>query len=82
MTVITNMPLYRAIVIKSALELYAKSGIQANRAYTPTAMLKAANDITGHHYRRGQHAMAALGVGEWIETQRKAGQTLQDVIPL
>jgi len=55
---------YRAIVIASALELYAKTGIKANRAYTPTAMIKAANEMTGHVYRRGQYVAAALALRE------------------
>lgn len=56
---------YRATVIASALRLYAKTGMKANRAYTPTAMLAAANEITGHHYRRGQYEAAAAGLTEW-----------------
>jgi hypothetical protein len=66
---------YRALTIAKALELYAKTGMKVNRAYTPTAMLKAANEITGHTYRRGQHTAAALALREWVErrvTERRA----------
>lgn len=77
MTTITNMPLFRAAVIASALKLYHSTGIKANRAYTPTAMLKAANEITGHHYRRGQYLMAAEGILAWIDQKRAEGETMQ-----
>ena len=50
---------YRALVIKQACKLYAKHKMQVNRAYTPTAMLKAASGITGKAYKRGQHQQAA-----------------------
>lgn len=62
---------YRAYVIASALKLYADTGMKANRAYTPTAMLKAANEITGHVYRRGQYNAAAMALIEWAD-KRKA----------
>ena len=58
---------YRACVIKSALQLYAKTGMKANRAYTPTAMLAAASDITGLKFRRGQYQQAADAIGAWLE---------------
>lgn len=57
---------YRALVIAKACELYAKHGIRVNRAYTPTAMLKAASDLTGIKYKRGQHAQAAADIRECL----------------
>ncbi len=82
MTVITNMPMYRVIVLKSALKMYAESGIRPNRAYTPTAMLKAAGSITGKTYKRGQHKQAAADLGSWLEVKRLMGETLNDERPL
>lgn len=58
---------YRATALAAALRLYAKTGMKVSRAYTPTAMLKAANEITGHVYRRGQYAAAAEGLKEWAD---------------
>jgi hypothetical protein len=63
------IPLYRAAVLKSALTLYAKHKIQVNRAYTPTAMLKVAGDITGKKYPRGYYDIAANDLQEWIDAQ-------------
>lgn len=61
--------IYQALAIKHALNLYARTGRRANRAYTPKAMLATASAITGHVYRRGQYAAAALGLQEWIDKQ-------------
>jgi len=64
--------LFRAAVIASACRLYAQTGIKANRAYTPTAMLKAATQITGQKYRRGQHMKAALDIKIWCDAMKAA----------
>jgi hypothetical protein len=61
---------FRAIVIANGLRLYARTGIKPNRAYTPTAMLKAASGITGKAYKRGQYAQAAADVSAWAEEAR------------
>lgn len=50
---------FRCTVIASALKLYAATGMQANRAYTPSAMLKAAFEETGIKFKRGQYLEAA-----------------------
>ena len=84
MTVITHMPMYRVIVLKSAIGLYLKSNrrLTPNRAYTPTNMLKWAGEITGKRYKRGQHQQALLDLGMWLEVARLKGETLQDERPL
>lgn len=61
-----------AITIAKALEIYAQTGLKVNTAYTPTAMIKMANAITGHVYRRGQYRMAALALREWAGRQKDA----------
>lgn len=43
----SDVNIFRCHVISSALRLYAKTGMQANRAYTPKAMLAAATQETG-----------------------------------
>lgn len=63
---------YRATAISVALKFYAKTGMKINRAYTPTAMLAAANEITGHSYKRGQYEAAAQGLKEWATKQAAA----------
>ncbi len=49
---------YTMAVIKSAISLYLKTGIKANRAYTPSNMLRAASAFTGKPYKRGQLPVA------------------------
>ena len=78
MTVITNMPLFRALVIRSAIDLYLKTGIKANRNYTPKNMLRAAGEITGTTFKRGQLKKASAELGIWLEIKRMQGETLQD----
>lgn len=65
---------YRAIVLKHALKLYAKTGMKPNRAYTPTAMLRAAGQITGKVYRRGQYDLAIADLESWIAANGTNGK--------
>jgi hypothetical protein len=80
-TVITNMPMYRAIIMKAAIKMHLEHGIQANRAYTPANMLRAAGSITGKTYNRGQLKQAFIDLGSWLEVKRLIGETLQDERP-
>jgi hypothetical protein len=64
--------LYQARAISAALRLYAKTGMKPNRAWTPSAMLKAATDITGNAYKRGQYLTAADDVKQWADTMAAA----------
>ena len=64
-----NIETYRLIVLKQALEMFAKFRMQANRQLTPTHMLKLASAATRNNYKRGQHAQAALDLVALIETR-------------
>lgn len=57
---------FTAIVLKSGISLYAKTGMKPNRAYTPTAMLAKAGQITGKKFKRGQFAEAIAALDAWI----------------
>lgn len=46
------------ITLKSAIKLYIKTGMKANRAYTPTNMLRKAGEILGKTYKRGELPLA------------------------
>lgn len=61
---------YRLLVIASALELYGKTGIKANTAYTPTAMFRNATAATGKRYKRGQYFEAAADLRKVVENMR------------
>lgn len=63
---------FRATVLASGLELYTKHGIRPSRMWTPTTMLKAASEITGKRYRRGEYQKAADDVRLWAQTMKAA----------
>lgn len=64
--------LFRATAIASGLRLYAKTGMKPNRAWTPSAMLKAAGGLTGKTYKRGQYQQAADDVKAWADAMAAA----------
>ena len=62
-----EVSVYRAIVIKQALRLYAATGMKANRAYTPAAMMAAAREITGRQDLKARaYGEAAEALEAWI----------------
>lgn len=62
-----------AISLKSGLKLYAKTGIQPNRAWTSTKMLAKASEITGVKFKRGQHTQAVAELEKWIAANGTTG---------
>jgi hypothetical protein len=64
--------LYQATAIASGLRLYAKTGMKPNRAWTPSAMLKAASGFTGKSYKRGQYVQAADDLKTWCDAMAAA----------
>ena len=73
----SGIEMYRLTVIASALDLYAKTGIKANTAYTPTAMLRNATMATGVKYRRGQYREAAADLRRVVEDMRSKVEIVQ-----
>jgi hypothetical protein len=64
---------YRAIVIKAGLKMYMLHRIKPNSAYTPTAMLRVAGEITGKHYKRREYERAINDLQVWIDANGTAG---------
>lgn len=64
--------LFRARTIASGLKLYAKTGMTPNRAWTISAMLKAAGKITGQTYKRGTAEQAAADLTIWADAMTAA----------
>lgn len=65
--------LFRAITLKSALNLYARCGMLTTRNATPKVMLAIAKEYTGKDYKgKDKYLQAAEGVRVWIETMRAA----------
>lgn len=63
---------YRATVIAGGLRLYAKTGMQPNRAYTPSAMMRVAAEITGKKFKARDYLGAADALKEWAEAAKAA----------
>lgn len=66
------MAFYRAIQLRAAIRLHAKTGLIPTRGFGPTKMLAAAGAITGKAYRRGQAEAAVADLDVWIATMRAA----------
>jgi len=50
---------FAMLTLASGLRLYAKTGMQTNRAYTPTAMMRAASTYTGQKFKARDYLGAA-----------------------
>lgn len=57
--------------IASALDLYARTGIRVNRAYTPRAMMAAATHHTGQTFKARDYAGAAAALREKVQTEKQ-----------
>lgn len=64
---------YQAIALRQGLKLYAACGIKPNRTWTPTNMLRAAGQITGKSYKRGEYLRAAEDLATWIDANGTTG---------
>ena len=64
--------LVQAITLKAGLRLYARSGIRANRHFSPTSMLQQAASITHKTYKRGAYSQAADDLQIWVDTMKAA----------
>lgn len=67
-----GVQVYRAAAIASGLRLYAKSGMKPNRAWTPTAMLRAASEITGQKFKPRDYLGAADALSAWAQATAAA----------
>lgn len=57
---------YVAIAVKSGLKLYAKHRIRPNAAWTPTAMMRKASEITGESFKPRDYLGAVHALEKWI----------------
>lgn len=66
--------LYRAVMLRSAINLHDRTGMLPNRMFTPTNMLIAAGQITGKAYKRGKvgRAAAMADLTAWINAMQSA----------
>lgn len=64
--------LFAAVALRLAIDLYVKTGMRANRAYTPTNMRAAATRITGKTYKRTELAKASADLKVWSDAMKAA----------
>ena len=62
---ITDPQLFQAKTLALALRLYARTGKQANSAYTPSAMIRTAARITGRMLPSRGYLQAAEALDAW-----------------
>ena len=75
-----GIEMYRMAVICSALKLYMKTGMKANRMYTPGNMVRAVAQKTGKQYKRGKNGMTEAFND--LETWLLANRALNNEVPL
>lgn len=75
----SDVGIFRAIVIAQGLRLYARTGMRPNRFYTPSAMMKAARDITGQTFKARDYHGAADALSAWADARK--GEPRQDTMP-
>lgn len=61
---------FACFTVATALKMYAKTGIRANRAYTPSRMLAFVQQQTGKRFKRTQYLEAADYLVDWAKAQR------------
>jgi hypothetical protein len=66
----SGIEVFRLLAIAQALDLYGRTGIKANTAYTPTAMLRNATEATGKRYKRGAYFEAAADLRKVVNDLR------------
>ncbi len=59
-----QIEVFRALTVASALEMYAKTGIKANTAYTPKNMMTVAAQMTGKKFKARDYLGAAAALRE------------------
>lgn len=74
-TVVTgeSVNVFAALAVKSALSLYIKTGMKANRAYTPKNMREFVTRLTGKTYKASELQKAHDDLADLLdETKRRA----------
>lgn len=62
--------MFAMAVIASGLRLYAKTGMRPNRAYTPTAMMRATEHHTGFTFKKRDYIGAADALSAKVQEEK------------
>lgn len=66
-----SVNVFAMVTIKHAIKLYAKTGMRVNRAYTPTAMKRTAEQMTGKTFKRGDWSGMIVALDAVIEDAKR-----------
>lgn len=58
---------YQLVALKAGLKLYAKTGMKPNTAWTPTAMMRTAERLTGKTFKRRDYQAAISALQEKLD---------------
>jgi hypothetical protein len=78
----SDVTIFQAAMLASALRLYAETGIKVNRSYTPTNMLATAKSLTGNTYKRGAFLDAANDLTALVERMKSQPRVEDDKSPV
>lgn len=67
---------FQYLTIASALELWARHKIRANRAYTPARMIAAASSLTGKTFKPREYMEAAAALRKAVESAQRNNRAL------
>ena len=68
----SDVNIFRAIAIASALRFYSKTGMRVNRAYTPKAMIAAASQMCGRTFKARDYIGAAEALEALADAAKEA----------
>ena len=71
----SDVKIFSALTLASALRLYAKTGMKATRMHTPANMFLKAKEYTGKTYKRGQYEQAAVDLTEYANNLKSQPRT-------
>lgn len=57
--------------VATGLRLYAKTGMKPNRAWTPTAMMRKAEELTGEKFGKRDYLKAADALTAKVQSEKK-----------
>lgn len=63
----TGVTIYQALSIKQGLKTWAKYKVRLNSAWTPRAMMKTVERITGETFKARDYAGAIKALEKWID---------------
>lgn len=66
-----NFTKIQALLIKQAIEMHRKHGMQITRGFTISMAMKAASEYTGKKYKRNEYEVAINDLQNWINTKSK-----------